>query len=71
MDRGAWGAAVHGVTESQTRLSMHARAHWLFRSKDEAAATARCIPAKFQKHYGETISKHFLYDVEGNSTKNC
>ena len=24
MDRGAWWAAVHGVTESQTQLSMHA-----------------------------------------------
>ena len=24
MDRGAWWAIVHGVTESQTRLSMHA-----------------------------------------------
>ena len=23
VDRGAWGAAVHGVTKSQTRLSMH------------------------------------------------
>ena len=23
MDRGAWQATVHGVTKSQTRLSMH------------------------------------------------
>ena len=25
MDRGAWWATVHGVTESQTRLSFHCR----------------------------------------------
>ena len=25
MDRGAWQATVHGVIESQTQLSMHAR----------------------------------------------
>ena len=25
MDRGAWGATVHGVAKSQTQLSMHAR----------------------------------------------
>ena len=24
MDRGAWQAAIHGVTKSQTQLSMHA-----------------------------------------------
>ena len=32
MDRGAWQAAVHGITKSQTqlkRLSMHARTHLL------------------------------------------
>ena len=32
MDRGAWQAAVHGATKSQTRLNMHtcthARTHW-------------------------------------------
>ena len=27
MDRGAWRATVHGVTKSQTRLSMHACTH--------------------------------------------
>ena len=27
MDRGAWWATVHGVTESQTQLSMHADMH--------------------------------------------
>ena len=27
MDRGAWRATVHGVTESQTRLSMHTSHH--------------------------------------------
>ena len=26
MDRGAWWATVHGVAESQTRLSMHMQA---------------------------------------------
>ena len=25
MDRGVWGATVHGVAKSQTRLSMHAQ----------------------------------------------
>ena len=27
MDRGAWRATVHGVTESQTRLSTHTHTH--------------------------------------------
>ena len=27
LDRGAWQATVHGVTKSQTRLSMHAHTH--------------------------------------------
>ena len=27
MDRGAWWATVHGVTQSQTRLSAHAHTH--------------------------------------------
>ena len=27
MDRGAWQATVHGVTESWTRLSAHVRSH--------------------------------------------
>ena len=27
MDRGAWWAIVHGVTESRARLSEHARMH--------------------------------------------
>ena len=27
MDKGAWWATVHGVTQSQTRLSAHARTH--------------------------------------------
>ena len=27
MERGAWRATVHGVTESQTRLSAHTHTH--------------------------------------------
>ena len=27
MDRGAWRATVHGVTKSQTRLSVHTHTH--------------------------------------------
>ena len=27
MDRGAWQAAVHWITNSQTQLSMHAQSH--------------------------------------------
>ena len=30
MDREAWGAAIHGVTKSQTRLSMHTSSSYIF-----------------------------------------
>ena len=30
MDRGAWSAAVHGVTKSQTQLSTHALEHYSY-----------------------------------------
>ena len=31
MDRGAWRATVHGVTESQTRLSTHTHVYYLYK----------------------------------------
>ena len=36
MDRGAWWATIHGVTESQTRLSMYTQnTQWQTRNEKE------------------------------------
>ena len=43
-DRGAWRAAVHGVTKSQRQLSMHTRAwHWYHNSPGKNTGIGCCF----------------------------
>ena len=64
MDRGAWRATVHGVTQSQTRLkrlSTHARTHyraWSIRTGTVSTDTMRVILF----HLGD-LPVHTLYCI--------
>ena len=43
MDRGAWRATVHGVTESQTRLS-HTHTHTHYNTDATMSSEVKCVP---------------------------
>ena len=54
MDRGLWWATVHGITQSQTRLSMHTRvcrqkAGWVAYEWGSLVASDRTNPRLFEK----------------------
>ena len=73
MDRGAWRATVHGVTKSQTRLSMHelgtrsmfnkitignSRAvHWLGLSAFTAGARVQSLVGELRSHKPRNVAK--------------
>ena len=56
MDCGAWWATVHGITKSQTWLSMHTQSKWLWISPSPSSSTYNCSssPINFW------VSLHFL-----------
>ena len=50
MDRGAWQAAVHGVTKSQTRLKQHSIATYSLLSQSwEESQQIVCYTFQFAK----------------------
>ena len=51
MDRGAWGATVHGVTKSQTRLSAHKHATLMLRERIHL-----CLHLQREKRTGGDLS---------------
>ena len=73
MDRGAWWATVHGVTKSQTRLSMHElgtrsifnkitignslAVHWLGLSAFTAGARVQSLVGELRSRKPHNVAK--------------
>ena len=73
MDRGAWRATVHGVTKSQTRLSMHKlgtrsifnkitignslAVHWLGLSAFTAGARVQSLVGELRSRKPRNVAK--------------
>ena len=64
MDRGAWQAKVHGVTKSQTQLSMHAHTYITESLSCTAGTNTAC---KSTVHQLKIFQKNF----QNRSRKSC
>ena len=49
MDREAWHAAIHGVTESQTQLSDWTELNWMAEREEEVKSLLMRVKEEFEK----------------------
>ena len=64
MDRGAWGAALHGVAKSQTRLSDFTITHW----RRKWQPTPVFLPGESQGR-GSLVDCHLWGLIESDTTE--
>ena len=68
MDRGAWWAAVHGVTKSRTRLSNFPFTFHFYALEKEMATTPVFLPGESQGR-GSLVGCHLWGHRESDTTE--